>query len=455
MRRVVPGEDERGRVEAFRRGVEEGLTRELVDAGFDAFTEVHGSVARGTWLSGERDVDVFMVLDGGYDRGVLPEVLDVVKGYVGEGWVEAYAEHPYIVAEVDGFRADFVPCFRVDPRQGLISSTDRTPLHTRYVAEQLSAEARDEVRLLKKFMKGVEVYGAEVRIGGFSGYLCELLVIHLGTFGAVLERASSWKGGEVLDLMGDADADTLRKRFREPLIVPDPVDPGRNVASAVSETSFWTFAAAARAFLEEPDERFFFPVEAEVDARALLDEIRGRGPSLLFVAVEDGEADVPDVLWGQLYRAEKALSGLLSKAGFGVFRSATWSDEASRHVLVFELEDPVLPGTEKRMGPPVVMEADSGRFVEAHLGAGGTVSGPWIDGGRWWVETRRPETEARRLVASALEDGGRGIGVSRRLGERIRRGHGVLVGVEIEGYLDDDFARFLDRFLKGRPAWLE
>jgi tRNA nucleotidyltransferase (CCA-adding enzyme) len=453
--RVVPGEGEREEVEAFRRRVEEGLTQRFRDAGLRAVAEVHGSVAKGTWLAGEREIDVFLILDDSYDRGVLPRVLDVVKGYVGEGWVEAYAEHPYLKALVDGFHADFVPCFRVDPRKGLISATDRTPLHTRYVVERLPPEGRDEVRLLKRFMKGVGVYGAEVRVGGFSGYLCELLVVCLSSFEGVLERASSWGRGEVLDLLGDADVDALRKRFGGPLIVQDPVDRNRNVASAVSETAFWTLTAASREFLESPGDRFFYPKEVAVDAPTLLEGIERHGLGLLFVVVDDGGADVPDVLWGQLYKTEKAVARLLAESGFGVFRSSVWSDETSMHVLVFELAALAIPGTERRAGPPVRLEGDGRRFLEAHLGAEDTVSGPWIDGDRWWVEARRGETDARRLVAAALGDGGRGIGVSRRLGDRIRAGHRVLVGVEIGGCLGGDLAVFLDRFLKGRPAWLE
>ncbi len=137
-----------------------------------------------------------------------------------------------------------------------------------------------------------------------------------------------------------------------------------------------------------------------------------------------------------------------------MMRSTVWSDESSRHVFIFELEEALLPGVVRRMGPPVGMEESGRRFVEAHLGAEDTVSGPWIEGRRWWVEVRRPEPEARRLLESALGDGGREIGVSRGIGERMRRGLGVLVGDEVEEYLDADFAVFLDEFLRGRPGWL-
>jgi tRNA nucleotidyltransferase (CCA-adding enzyme) len=453
LEQIVPGEGERKRIEAFCRRTERALTGRLRDAGIKADAEVHGSVARGTWLSDERDIDIFMVLDEGYGREMLPRVLGVVKEYVGEGWVEAYAEHPYVSARMEGFNVEFVPCFRVDPGQGLVSATDRTPLHTRYVNEHLPPDDRDEVRLLKRFMKGVEVYGAEVKVGGFSGYLCELLVIHLGSFESVLEEASSWRRGEALDVVGGADAAALSK-FGDPLVVLDPVDWGRNVASAVSETAFWTLTVAARAFIRGPDEAFFYPRESAVDVPKLLGDIRGRGSGLLFVVFDDERVGVPDVLWGQLYKTERALNGLLAKSGFRVFRSAVWSDESTRHIIVFELESAALPGTMKRIGPPVSMPEDSERFVRAHLGAEETVSGPWIEGGRWWVETRRPETSARGLIAEMLRDGGGGIGISRKLMRKIGGGYKVLLGEEIGGCLVPGFSGFLDRFLRGRPAWL-
>jgi tRNA nucleotidyltransferase (CCA-adding enzyme) len=451
---IVPDEEERERVRGFCLKVERGLTERLRAAGFRAVAEVHGSVARGTWLAGELDIDVFIILEEGYGRDALPGVLGVVKGYVGEGWVEAYAEHPYVMAEIDGFSAEFVPCFRVDPKEGLVSATDRTPLHTEYVRGRLAPGMHDEVRLLKKFMKGVEVYGAEVKVGGFSGYLCELLVIYLGSFEEVLERAVIWERGELLDLTGDSAPEALRERFEEPLIVPDPVDPGRNVASAVSETSFWKLTAATRAYLKEPRRVFFFPDVVPVEIPRLLDEIRERESSLIFVVVEDGEVEVPDVLWGQLYKSERAISGFLENSDFRVMRSAVWSDEARRHVFVFELEEAVLPGVVRRMGPPVGMEESGRRFVEAHRGAEDTVSGPWMEGRRWWVEVRRPEPDARGLLSRILVDGGREIGVSRGIGERLRCGFDVLFGDEIEDFLEPKFAVFLEKFLRGRPGWL-
>src|SRR2546428_7726581 len=49
------------------------------------------------------------------------------------------------------------------------------------------------------------------------------------------------------------------RAFSEPLVVVDPVDGNRNVASAVSAEQLATFVHAAREYLAKPSDRFFFP----------------------------------------------------------------------------------------------------------------------------------------------------------------------------------------------------
>jgi tRNA nucleotidyltransferase (CCA-adding enzyme) len=453
LERLTPSDDEATKLRDFITRVEGQLTSHLRMHGITAKAEVHGSASRGTWIAGDKDIDIFIVLDPQYGRSVIPRVLAAVKLYVGEGWVEAYAEHPYITAVLDGFTVDFVPCFRVNPSEGLISSTDRTPLHTSFLRPYLTRSEQGEVLLLKRFMKGVGVYGAEVKVGGFSGYLCELLVVHYGSFTSVVRNVSEWRLHEVVDLFGESKVASLRERFKDPLIVVDPVDSARNVASAVSETSFSVLAAAARAFLSSPDIRFFYPPPGGI-SDDFSGKLRGRPSSLIHVVLDDGAVGVPDILWGELYKSLGGLSGLLKQHDFNVLRSAAWSDESSVHVLVFEVESSLLPDVVKRMGPPVGMGEDSDRFLGAHLGVDSTLSGPWIEGGRWWVLKRRSVTDARALLMGTLIDGGVSAGVSRKLGERVRDSFRVLMDGEVLEFMDSGFRVFLAEFLDGRPGWL-
>ena len=51
--------------------------------------------------------------------------------------------------------------------------------------------------------------------------------------------------------------------FPEPMVIVDPVDKGRNVASAVQPEKLYSLIAASRAFLQTPSNAFFFPPKTE------------------------------------------------------------------------------------------------------------------------------------------------------------------------------------------------
>ena len=445
---VKPSEHDYEAIKAFIVKLKADLAEALRKGGVDADVEVHGSVARDTWLVGQRDIDIFIVLRHGTGRNELLRVNEVVKDYVGKGWVEAYAEHPYVKKMIEGFEVEFIPCFRAVAGSGFMSATDRTPLHTSYLLPRLNARLRDDIRVLKAFMRGIGVYGAEIKVGGFSGYLCELLVVAHGGFEALVEGAGNWDERPVIQLEQGA-----APKIKEPLVVSDPVDPNRNVASAVTETALWTFVAAARALFEKPSKKFFKSLAQEVSG--LKGKLEGRGSDLLFIVIRDEGPPVPDTLWGQLYRTEKALGRALGERGFKVFRSGTWSDEASRHIFVYELESIALPPLIKKVGPPVRLQKDSRDFLGTYLESPDLVSGPGIEGGKWWVIVKRKHVLTRTYLRKVLVDNYEELGVSKRLADLLGESGDIFINEEVEGELRGGFSGYLADFLCGRPDWLE
>ena len=113
----------------------------------------------------------------------------------------------------------------------------------------------------KSSWQGTGVYGAEIKVGGFSGYLCELLIMKYGSFLQTIRAFAKYNQRVVIDIEGFyADRENeISLLFPEPLAVVDPVDKGRNVASAVQPQKLYTFIGAARAFLKNPSEDFFYP----------------------------------------------------------------------------------------------------------------------------------------------------------------------------------------------------
>ncbi len=442
LREVRPSPEEVEETLGFARWAAGEVNRVLGEAGVAARAEVHGSVAHGTWLRGQKDVDVFIVLES----GGLEEALDAVRRGLPWRFREAYAEHPYLEAEVAGFTLDLVPCYAYEGGEPK-SATDRSPLHTRWLKGRLEG-LEEDVLVLKKMLRALGIYGAEIRVGGFSGYLCELLVVYYGGFRPLVEAASRWRRGVRLSFQGEAP------EFPQPLTVVDPVDPGRNVASAVSLESFATFVAACQSLLEDPRPVFFREPPEEAPVEQVLALLEGRATQVVFLAVGDEEPEVADVLWGQLHRSRRAMERYLGGKGFHVLRSGAWSDGVGLHVLVWEAAEDRLQGARLHKGPPVYMREDSRRFLEAH-GGGGAVAGPFIQGDRWCVVLRREPLDLRGCVESALVDGGVGVGFSKGLAERVARDRRVLLGVEVKPLLQGGFTGFLLRWLRGRPVWLE
>ena len=325
--------------------------------------------------------------------------------------------------------------------------------------KHLKEQMKGEVRLLKKFMKGIGVYGAEIKVGGFSGYLCELLILRYRSFVNTLKAFAQHKRRMVIDIEGyyEGRENELGLLFKEPLVMVDPVDKGRNVASAVRPQKLYTFIASARAFLENPDTKFFYRLETvALPAKELKQKLQKRGSAIVFLTF--GEVDaVPDILWGQLYKSQRSLRKLIQLNGFSVLRDLTWSDEKTVNMFIFELEQRFISLVKKHLGPPLEKKNECEKFLLKHLRSSNTVSGPYIEDERWVVEIRRKYTDAVVLLKEKLGDGGRSAGVAEQISKKLRKGFKIFVNEEVvEVYEENsEFAKFLTEFLSGKPKWLE
>jgi len=460
LEKVTPKKRERAKMEALAEKLERKVVSACKDFGVEAEVRVEGSVAKDTWLSREPDIDIFMRVPTTIPRKSLGNVCLRIarKATEGSKQIERFAEHPYLEAVVDDTRINVVPCYKVK-RGEWLSATDRTPFHTNYVKKHLRDQMKGEVRLLKKFMKGIGVYGAEIKVGGFSGYLCELLILRYKSFVNALKVFAQHKKRIVIDIEGyyQGRENELELLFKEPLVTVDPVDRGRNVASAVQPKKLYTFIAAAQAFLGNPDMKFFYPPEtAALPAKELQLELARHGCTIIFLTFRKVDA-VPDILWGQLYKSKRSLHKLIQLNDFSLLRDLTWSDEKTVNMFIFELEQRSISLVKKHLGPPLEKKNECEKFLLKHVKSPTTVSGPYIEDGRWVVEMRRKYTDAVVLLKDRLGDGGRSAGVAEQISKKLREGFKIFVNEEIvEVYeKNSEFAKFLTEFLSGKPKWLE
>jgi tRNA nucleotidyltransferase (CCA-adding enzyme) len=466
LKKITPTPEEYRKVEDLSKHLEQKILKTCQEQNINATVRVEGSIAKDTWLKENPDIDIFIRLPiTTISRGKLGEVGLIIARTVATQEaaeiVERYAEHPYLEIIIDKQRVDIVPCY--DTKSGeWQSATDRTPYHTDYIRQHLTPKMRGEVRLLKRFMQGVGVYGAEIKVGGFSGYLCELLILTYGSFIQTIQTFAGYGKHVIIDLgqhfLGK-DLE-LTRLFSEPLVIVDPVDKNRNVASAVQTEKLYNFIAASRAFLQTPAEAFFFAPKQllPLTVKELETQIDSRSSALIFLVVE-GIKTVPDVLWGQLYKAKRALRKLLELNDYKVLRDTVWSNEKTLNIFVFELEQQIIANIKKHIGPPLERSNECTNFLTKYTKNHQVITGPYIEKGKWTVQITRKNTDAATILKEKLaKDGGKTVGVPELIAKAFKNDNSVLVNkeiIEIYNKKEKDFEIFLTAFLSGKPFWLK
>ncbi len=441
-REFTPSPEERALVKATISEAVDRLKSALADLQLPAEPTPVGSAVRDTWLPGKADIDIFLLFPPDYPIDKLgPATLAAAERAFG-GYRLRYASHPYAVVELNGFEIDVVPAYKISSCRELRSPVDRTPLHNQFLLKRLNDDLRSEIRLLKAFLRGIGAYGAELSVGGFSGYLAELLILRFGSFLSLMRSACDWRPPVTLTLEGEPPEWVAESE--SPLILVDPVDPRRNVASAVTETQFNRFRVACSALLKNPSKDFFTEKTLPpVSRRELTRMVEERGTTLLLV-LYDGLAEPPDTLWSQAISGASRLRRALEDAGFGPLQAEGWTDEVSRVALVLEVERETLPRVEKRVGPEVGGPGEVG-FLRKHLRAEDTLSGPYIEGPRWVAFKARKVTSLREAVEELTSS------VKSILPKLLREAKPKILlqhDAEFPGW--DDLLPFLGEFLRRR-----
>ncbi len=390
LEQIRPTQQERDHI----WGIAKKLQQAVADSG-KAQAMVVGSIARHTWVRGDRDLDVFLLFDPSLSREALEnEGLGLARSIASaftKKYGEKYAEHPYISALIDDVDVDLVPCYAVESAGRIQSAVDRTPFHTRYIAEKINGLI-DDVLLLKRFTKSGGIYGSDQMTEGFSGYLCELLVLHYGGFIPLLNAAAEWKPQMVIN-HENHDA----KHFTEPLVMVDPVDPNRNVAAAVSLDQMVAFVELARGYLDEPSVHFFeLPAVMSITREELSRLLAERGTSL-FAITFSTPPYIEEVIVPQLKRSVSAIVEHLERNGF-VVHHAHYVMQPEHCFFLFELLVADLPKIRTHAGPPLWNRLNAEKFREKHIVS--HLPGPYIKNGRYEMEVFREFTRARDMLAS-------------------------------------------------------
>ncbi|OYT32289.1 MAG: CCA tRNA nucleotidyltransferase [Thermofilum sp. ex4484_79] len=458
LKGVTPSEEERRKIDRIASEILSTVNNIIKERGYEKIikAEFEGSYAKDTWLSGEVDLDLFLLFDASVNIQELREIgVEIGKkaGYMLKSTpIEQYATHPYIQFYYDGIKIEIIPAYRVSSADKIMTPVDRTPFHTSYVRKKISEnpQLKKEIRILKKFLKGIEVYGAEIKVGGFSGYLTELLAIHYKSFENVLLAAKNWVPWHVfIDISQHyrgRDTKDLMKYFNSPLIVIDPVDKNRNAAAAVTLKKLSEFIIASKSFLLEPSIKYFYPQTLNIDHERVRYELARR--QIVSIKVDTPKNVNEEILWGQLKRIKSSLFRIMESNKLKVFDSTIWvSDDFI--VLLFELERLNFPPLEEHIGPPLYSK--NLRDFLAKYNRDKNVVGPFIKDSRPVVLRKTRYNNVVEVISEYLPK----IKMSKDLSTKFKDGLEILTGEKIYKYCSNsNFCLFLQKWLTRKFPWI-
>ena len=381
LKKIKPSSEERNRIKKFIDNLYKIAERHAKP--FNAYPMFVGSIAKNTWLRGDHDIDLFLIFKARFPKEKLEDYgLKIgvsISEELGGKYILKYAEHPYVHILVSGYEIDVVPCYEIKEGEKIISAVDRSPLHYKYVKSKLTPSLCDEVRLLKYFCKVIGVYGSDVVTRGVSGYLCELLIINFGSFTKALNEISKWFFGEFIDIEGLSNKKEAIRKFRnEPLIVIDPVDKNRNVASSLSAENLWILINEAKKFVETKE----FPKPKKQKAKPFLIQKLKKDRETYFFGVvfEKGEGEILDTIYPQLRKLQRRIHSYLEMEEFKVVRAFSFINQNC--YLIFEVESKHLPKIKKNEGPIIFSKENVLRFLQKYPNA-------YIEGIRFYSDVKR------------------------------------------------------------------
>ncbi|MBR9692333.1 CCA tRNA nucleotidyltransferase [Candidatus Woesearchaeota archaeon] len=381
------------------------LNKRLKWAALKAIAEVGGSTAKGTFLKGDHDVDIFVRFDRETYRELNDRLSDLLETVLPKKAVRVHGSRDYYQIVHDGLTYEIVPVLKVSKPGQALNVTDMSPLHVKYIAKHLKKQPAlaDQIRLAKQFCKAIKVYGAESYINGFSGHVLDLLTLKYGSFERLLTAASGWGERLVIDPERHhkkAEFSIDENKQLGPMLIVDPVQPERNAAAALSFEKYERFKDAARVFLEQPALKYF-TVEP-LTAGRITKEYERRKPDFkektkLFIVEAVALEGKTDIVATKLLKLHMYLVRQLDLLDFTVIDNG-FEFERGKSLSYIVVHDERLDARKEARGPPTSAKKDMANFKKKHG------RNAYERGKRLYVKIKRPYTTPLQALKGLLKE---------------------------------------------------
>lgn len=362
----------------------------------DAAAILGGSGAKGTWLSGNYDVDIFVQYNykkysprsaelSTYLEPILKKTFPKIKL---EG---LHGSRDYFRLPYDGINFEVVPILKLKKSDEAVNITDVSPLHAKWV-NTYTKKTKDNILLAKQFCKANGMYGAESYIGGFSGYVLEIFITHYGSFEKLLKASQNWKIKEVIDVekhypKKDALFHLNQSKLHSPLIVIDPVDKNRNAAAALSLEKMELFRTKAKEYLQKPREELFIKTKKSLE----FIQKEACGNPFVYITLQPSSGK-EDVVGAKVRKVFEFIERELEP--FSPLKTG-WEME-NPAVLYFIVKTAALPETEIKVGPPLKLKDHVAAFKQKYTGT-------YEENGKIYAKVKREYPTLKEFVAHLLK----------------------------------------------------
>ncbi|MBI2661706.1 nucleotidyltransferase domain-containing protein [Candidatus Woesearchaeota archaeon] len=325
-----------------------------------------GSGAKGTWLR-TFDADIFALFDYGKYNGKsdrLSDILEKILKRKFKNLIRIHGSRDYFQLRQGTFTFEIVPILKIRKASQAKNITDVSPLHSQWARKH--RKLANDMKLTKQFCKAQRIYGAESYINGFSGYVCEILTAHYGSFMNLVKNAAKWQDRAVVDAAKyykgkDVFREINTSKLVSPLIVIDPVQKDRNASAALSREKYDKLKHSCSEFLKSPSKRFF--EEGDMGKSFLGSKSGSRS---LFAAKAKPLAGKIDVVGGKLLKIYEFMRSELARHGFKLIKSGWEWDRKNDALFYLLLEKKPLPKNVEIAGPPLDMKEHVANFKKAH-----------------------------------------------------------------------------------------
>jgi tRNA nucleotidyltransferase (CCA-adding enzyme) len=331
----------------------------------DAKAILGGSGAKGTFLK-TFDADIFVKFNYNKFKDKSDKLSDILGEFLKKSFKikRLHGSRDYFQLRQQKFTFEIIPILNIKKAEQSKNITDVSPLHSDFVLKYKNLI--DDMRLTKQFFKSAKVYGAESYIHGFSGYVCELLVIYYGSFIKCIRALSRIKEKTVIDIKNyyrnkNVFLEINRSKLTSPLIVIDPTQKDRNAAAALDKEKFNMIKNRAKKFLKNPSKEFFkIKILTEQEIRK---KFRKKNLIVLKTAPLSKKEDVAGA---KMLKAFHFIKKQLIYYGFKMIESDMLWHVKNSALFYYALENDKLPKTMELSGPPLKVRYHVALFKKAH-----------------------------------------------------------------------------------------